>query len=183
MEQFNDTQLVNGTAYPTVTLEPKAYRSRYLNATNDRFFNFQWYVADATTSSTALNSLGLAICGTKVAFNPAELAAAQFDPVVFPTPGLTKSPAGPDWIHFGSEGGPAETGPQAVPVLTSYRHLYPSLNGYCLELTSLWKSFITGTYNQDNGMDWSRFYPIAFSHSSFGWDQPSNACDSPRERK
>jgi FtsP/CotA-like multicopper oxidase with cupredoxin domain len=49
MEQFNDTPIVNGTAYPTVTLEPKTYRLRILNAANDRFFNFQWYVADPTT--------------------------------------------------------------------------------------------------------------------------------------
>ena len=26
MEQFNDTPIVNGTAYPTMTLDPKAYR-------------------------------------------------------------------------------------------------------------------------------------------------------------
>ncbi|HEY5975480.1 MAG TPA: hypothetical protein VIU41_12125, partial [Geobacteraceae bacterium] len=32
MEQFNDTPLVNGVAYPTVTLEPKTYRLRMLNA-------------------------------------------------------------------------------------------------------------------------------------------------------
>ena len=51
MEQFNDTPLVNGVAYPTVTLEPKTYRFRMLNAANDRFFNFQWYVADPTTGT------------------------------------------------------------------------------------------------------------------------------------
>ena len=28
MEQFNDTPIVNGTAYPTTTVEPKAYRPR-----------------------------------------------------------------------------------------------------------------------------------------------------------
>ena len=43
MEQFNDTPLVNGTAYPTVTLEPKSYRLRVLNAANDRFMNLQLY--------------------------------------------------------------------------------------------------------------------------------------------
>ena len=39
MESFNDTPIVNGTAYPTLTVEPKAYRFRILNAANDRFFN------------------------------------------------------------------------------------------------------------------------------------------------
>ena len=46
MEQFNDTPIVNGTAYPTTTVDPKSYRLRILNAANDRFFNLQWYVAD-----------------------------------------------------------------------------------------------------------------------------------------
>jgi FtsP/CotA-like multicopper oxidase with cupredoxin domain/fibronectin type 3 domain-containing protein len=105
MEQFNDTPIVNGTAYPTVTLEPKTYRFRMLNAANDRFFNFQWYVADATTANTELNGLGQVIGGTEVALKADEVAAAQLDPVVFPKPDLTLSPAGPDWVHFGTESG------------------------------------------------------------------------------
>src|SRR5574339_581469 len=105
MEQFNDTPLVNGTAYPTVTLEPKSYRLRILNAANDRFWNLQWYIADPTTASTGLNSLGQVIGGTEVALKAAEVAAAQLDPNIFPTPDLTKSPAGPDWIQIGTEGG------------------------------------------------------------------------------
>jgi FtsP/CotA-like multicopper oxidase with cupredoxin domain len=112
MEQFNDTPLVNGTAYPTVTLEPKAYRFRMLNAANDRFFNFQWYVADPSTASAALNTLGEVIGGTEVALNEAEVAAAQTDPVVFPTPDTfgeagdpSYSLSGPDWIQIGTEGG------------------------------------------------------------------------------
>jgi FtsP/CotA-like multicopper oxidase with cupredoxin domain len=91
MEQFNDTPIVNGTAYPTVTLQPRPYRLRILNAANDRFWNLQWYVADGT--------------GTEVALNAAEVAAAQEDPVVFPTPDTVLSPPGPDWIQIGTEGG------------------------------------------------------------------------------
>jgi FtsP/CotA-like multicopper oxidase with cupredoxin domain len=94
MEQFNDTPLVNGVAYPTVTLKPKTYRFRMLNAANDRFFNFQWYVADPSTGTDS-----------EVAFNAAELAAAQLDPNVFPTPDTSVSPAGPEWIQIGTEGG------------------------------------------------------------------------------
>ena len=100
MEQFNDTPLVNGTAYPTLTLDPKAYRFRLLNAANDRFFNLQWYVADST--------------GTEVALNASEVAAAQLDPNVFPTPDTTISPAGPNWIQIGTEGGFLPT-PVVVP--------------------------------------------------------------------
>ena len=95
MEQFNDTPIVNGVAYPKVTLEPKSYRLRILSAANDRFFNLQWYVADPTQGN------GL----TEVALNAAELAAAQTNPNVSPTPDTTISLPGPDWIQIGTEGG------------------------------------------------------------------------------
>ncbi|HVQ96008.1 MAG TPA: multicopper oxidase domain-containing protein [Mycobacteriales bacterium] len=96
MEQFNDTPLVNGVAYPKVTLQPKTYRLRVLNAANDRFFNFQWYTADPTQGDGS----------TEVALKPAELAAAQTDPVVSPTPVLANNnTAGPDWVQIASEGG------------------------------------------------------------------------------
>ena len=45
---YNDTPIVNGTAYPVLEVEPKSYRLRILNAANDRFFNLQMYVADPT---------------------------------------------------------------------------------------------------------------------------------------
>ena len=96
MEQFNDTPIVNGVAYPKVTLEPKPYRLRLENAANDRFFNLQWYVADATQGDGT----------TEVALDPAELAAAQTDPTVSPTPvDANNDAAGPDWVQFATEGG------------------------------------------------------------------------------
>lgn len=91
MESFNDTPLVNGTAYPTVTVQPKSYRFKILNAANDRFWNLQMYRADAS--------------GKEVALKAAEVAAAQTDPNVFPTPDTNLSPAGPSWIQIGTEGG------------------------------------------------------------------------------
>jgi len=94
MEQFNDTPIVNGVAYPTLTLEPRTYRLRILNAANDRFWNLQWYIADPTTGTNS-----------EVALNPAELAAAQTDPNIFPTPDASLSPVGPSWIQIGTEGG------------------------------------------------------------------------------
>ena len=94
MESFNDTPIVNGTAYPTTTIDPKAYRFRILNAANDRMWNLQWYVADPTTGTLS-----------EVALKPAEVAAAQEDPTVFPTPDTSKSPAGPSWLQIGTEGG------------------------------------------------------------------------------
>ncbi|MFE4976623.1 multicopper oxidase domain-containing protein [Kitasatospora sp. NPDC056651] len=96
MEQFNDTPIVNGVAYPKVTLQPKTYRLRLLNAANDRFFNFQWYKADPKQGDGT----------TEVALNADELAAAQTDPNVSPTPaGANDDAAGPDWIQIANEGG------------------------------------------------------------------------------
>ena len=111
MEQFNDTPIVNGVAYPTITLEPKTYRLRMLNAANDRFMNFQWYVGEAATASASLNKAGQVIGATEVALNAAEVAAAQTDINVFPTPVQGPVTAGPDWIQIGTEGGflPAPT--------------------------------------------------------------------------
>ena len=54
----------------------------------------QWYVADPTTGTLS-----------EVALKSDEVAAAQNDPNVFPTPDTTKSPAGPSWIQIGTEGG------------------------------------------------------------------------------
>ena len=110
MEAFNDTPIVNGTAYPTVTLEPKAYRFRILNAANDRFFNLQFYKAvdangvlcDTNNPNPAPESTGVAC--TEVALNAAEVAAALSDPAgVFPTP--VPGTKGPDWIQIGTEAG------------------------------------------------------------------------------
>ena len=90
MESFHDTPMVNGTAYPTVTVEPKAYRLRVLNAANDRSFNLSLYKADPAAP-------------TEVQLNPDEVAAALLDPTVFPTPVVGTE--GPDWIQIGNEGG------------------------------------------------------------------------------
>jgi spore coat protein A len=38
-EMFGDTALVNGTAYPTLDVQPRLYRIRMLNACNSRFLN------------------------------------------------------------------------------------------------------------------------------------------------
>jgi len=110
MESFNDTPVINGMAYPTITLEPKAYRFRILNAANDRFFNLSFYQAidatgmpcDAANTTPAPESTGVAC--TEVFLNPAEVEAALADPAgVFPTPVVGTE--GPDWIAIGTEGG------------------------------------------------------------------------------
>lgn len=109
MESFNDTPVINGTAYPTLTVEPKTYRFRILNAANDRFFNLSLYqaidangvICDANNPNPAPESTGVAC--TEVLLNPDEVAAALDDGTVFPTP-LTGT-EGPAWIAIGTEGG------------------------------------------------------------------------------
>lgn len=101
MEAFMDTPLVNGTVYPFMTVEPKTYRFRILNAANDRFFNFQLYQAyDPAT--------GIVGTGSEVKMVPAS-ATAGF-PRYWPTDGRdggVPDPAtvGPSFIQIGTEGG------------------------------------------------------------------------------
>jgi FtsP/CotA-like multicopper oxidase with cupredoxin domain len=50
-EAFMDIMMVNGTVYPYLNVEPRAYRFRILNACNDRFLNLQLYL-DASGGGT-----------------------------------------------------------------------------------------------------------------------------------
>lgn len=115
-ESFLDTQLVNGTAYPYLEVEPKAYRFRVLNASNDRFVNLQLYVAadktQPTTAGTDYTVTPASLCDgaiavgncTEVKMVPVSVAPAnQYadTPSGIPDP-TTK---GPVWIQIGTEGG------------------------------------------------------------------------------
>ncbi len=71
-ETYLDTVLVNGTAYPTVTVEPKAYRVRLANASNDRYLNLGFYVADGSVAAQVLDVNG----------NPTVTAAGVLQTVV-----------------------------------------------------------------------------------------------------
>ncbi|MEY8876875.1 MAG: multicopper oxidase domain-containing protein [Leptothrix sp. (in: b-proteobacteria)] len=83
-EAWGDTPLVNGVAYPTLSVEPKPYRLRILNASNDRSFTFNLFVADSSVTSAdgrsntevkmvPVNSWQANVC--------ADAAATRFDPV------------------------------------------------------------------------------------------------------
>lgn len=114
-EAFMDTPVVNGTAYPYLEVEPKAYRFRVLSAANDRMFNLQLYVAADKRTPTTPNSVGTVLCDqafpaadvancTEVKMVPVTVAPAnQYAdwPSGIPDP-ATK---GPDWILIGTEGG------------------------------------------------------------------------------
>jgi PKD repeat protein/FtsP/CotA-like multicopper oxidase with cupredoxin domain len=101
-EAFMDTPIVNGAAYPNMTVEPRAYRFRILSAADDRFFNLQLYVADANvTTADGRNN-------TEVRMVPA-VTTPGF-PADWPTDnreGGVPDPAtrGPSFIQIGTEGG------------------------------------------------------------------------------
>jgi FtsP/CotA-like multicopper oxidase with cupredoxin domain len=115
MEAFMDTPMVNGTPYPSVTLQAKSYRFRILNAANDRSWNLQLYQADPTVWTSDGRSF------TEVKMVPAAPTAGF--PALWPVdgrPGGVPDPAtrGPDFIQIGNEAGflPAPTVVKNQPV-------------------------------------------------------------------
>lgn len=103
-EAFLDTMIVNGTAYPSLTVQPKAYRLRILNAAHDRFLNLQLYQADTTVPPG---------CPTCAADSEVKMIPALDYSPTYPTwpadarEGGVPDPAlrGPAWIQIGTEGG------------------------------------------------------------------------------
>ncbi|MBF0484853.1 MAG: multicopper oxidase domain-containing protein, partial [Candidatus Omnitrophica bacterium] len=106
MEAYHDTPLVNGTAYPYMNVDPKAYRFRILNAANDRMWNLQLYVADPTASTEV--KMVPAVTGT-AAFPVAWTAQTTGQPgdILDGRMGGVPDPAliGPSMIQIGTEGG------------------------------------------------------------------------------
>jgi FtsP/CotA-like multicopper oxidase with cupredoxin domain len=128
-EAFLDTPVINGTAYPTLTVEAKPYRFRILNAGGDRFFNLQLYKAFDKNSDTTAGGTGAQECTsastltncTEVKMVPA-VATPGFPPM-WPQDGReggVPDPAtrGPSFFVLGTEGGflpmPVEVPPQPV---------------------------------------------------------------------
>ncbi|MDX9821429.1 MAG: multicopper oxidase domain-containing protein [Syntrophales bacterium] len=112
-EAFLDTPVVNGVAYPTITVQPQQYRFRILNAAHDRFFNLQLYravnKAGYTNPTVApYNFTGTPADLTEVAMVPAAPTAGF--PAMWPIDGReggAPDPAtrGPAIIQIGNEGG------------------------------------------------------------------------------
>jgi FtsP/CotA-like multicopper oxidase with cupredoxin domain len=57
-ESFMDTPIVNGNAYPFLTVSPTLVRLRVLNACNDRFLNLQLYVASSIINTISITNGG-----------------------------------------------------------------------------------------------------------------------------
>jgi FtsP/CotA-like multicopper oxidase with cupredoxin domain/fibronectin type 3 domain-containing protein len=95
-ESYMDTPTVNGVAYPVLHVEPKAYRVRFLNGANDRYWNLSLWKADNTVSSTDGRS------NTEVKIIPFGAAGnTSNDPAGIPDP----TTAGPAIIQFANEAG------------------------------------------------------------------------------
>jgi FtsP/CotA-like multicopper oxidase with cupredoxin domain len=122
-EGFMDTPLVNGTAYPVLNIDPKAYRFRILNAANDRSWNLSLYQAGSNGPMWDANGNLLDANAGEVPMVPAVPNAAIPFPVDWTVasdgvPGTrpdildgrasgVPNPAnlGPGWIQLGTEGG------------------------------------------------------------------------------
>ena len=79
---YQDTPVINGQAYPTLTVDPKAYRFRMLNAGNDRYLNLGLYLAADKLTTDANNPNNPdsqpEICdGRATRTNPATLSALR----------------------------------------------------------------------------------------------------------
>jgi FtsP/CotA-like multicopper oxidase with cupredoxin domain len=107
-EAFLDTPLVNGTAYPYLNVDRKAYRFRILNASDDRTLNLQLYYAKS--SATMWNPDGT--LNTADAGEVPMVAAVKTAgyPANWPTDGRDggvpdPTAAGPQMIQIGNDGG------------------------------------------------------------------------------
>ncbi len=133
-EGFMDTPVINGTAYPYMNVDPRAYRFRILNAANDRMWNLSLFTADTSTGAYVSPDTGLPTeikmvpaiprlaCSATVTTNcvcaPPTYAPAGCFPPTWPTDSRLEGvpdPAtmGPDIIQIGTEGGLL---PQAVVI-------------------------------------------------------------------
>jgi len=129
-EAFLDTMMVNGTAYPTATLQPKTYRLRVLNASHDRFLNLQLYVAANKTAPTTPGAGTPVFTGpvsdlTEVAMISAAsrpLCTATFTSNCVCDPSTGSQPAGcipANWPTDDREGGapdPYTSGPAMIQI-------------------------------------------------------------------
>ena len=132
-ESFMDTPLVNGTAYPTMTVGNKAYRFRLLNASNERHWNLQFYYAIDANGNPCKGGANASVC-TEVKMVPAT-PTVDF-PSNWPTDGReggVPDPklCGPDIIQIGNESGflPKPTSIPCQPIQYEYnRRVITALN-------------------------------------------------------
>lgn len=122
-EAWTDTPLINGVAYPTLTVQPKTYRFRILNGSNDRMMTFNLFQADGTqpytdpiTGAQRLTELKMVPAAVPTnpcpagQLRPSVINGSTCTPETWPTDGRNggvPDPAsvGPTLYQIGSEGG------------------------------------------------------------------------------
>ncbi len=132
-EAFMDTPVINGTAYPKITVGTKAYRLRILNASNDRHWNLQFYYATDANGSVCKPATDPSAC-TEIKMIPSSPVKGM--PKTWPTDGRDGgvpdwTTAGPDIIQIGSDSGflPVPVDIPSQPVNYEYnRRVITSLN-------------------------------------------------------
>ena len=125
-ESFLDTPVINGIAYPTLNVEPAAYRFQILNASQERNWNLSWFVADSSGTEVTLVAA--------VPHGPAGATAVSTTPPLCdpnaPISTVTGLPVGPDlqgvascwpatWPTDSRQGGvpdPAAAGPKWIQI-------------------------------------------------------------------
>lgn len=132
-ESFNDTPLVNGTAYPVLKVDPKQYRLRILSVGNDRMLNLSLVVAAKNdTPNTALQTAvptanPTVMCDGSTTVDPSLCTEARMVPFNATQHKVSKFP---DWWYTLQKGGvtfdgrpsgvfdPASRGPAMVQIGT-----------------------------------------------------------------
>jgi FtsP/CotA-like multicopper oxidase with cupredoxin domain len=132
-EAFNDTPVVNGTAYPYMTIDPKKYRLRLLSVGNDRMLNLSLVVAasklspDTTAAGNAAPANNTILCDGTTAALPADCTEVKMVPF---NDAQNTANAFPAWWYTYQKGGvtfdgrpsgvfdPATRGPAMVQVGT-----------------------------------------------------------------
>ncbi len=149
-ESYMDTPVINGVAYPVMHVEPKAYRVRFLNGANDRYFNISlWKAAPSAPVTDPLTGKTTA-ADTELTIVPRDGTGANgfvntsTDPAGVPDP----STAGPSIIQFGNE-----TGFLPHPVVHQ-----PTLMRFDINGEELAGDFYLGTAERaDTVIDFSQF--------------------------
>jgi FtsP/CotA-like multicopper oxidase with cupredoxin domain len=109
-ESFMDTPVVNGKAYPTLSVPAGPVRFRILNAANDRFWNLSLWVADPTVTTADGRT------NTEVKMVPWN--SSQNSTAPFPTWWYDSSVPNPFDDRVGGVPDPATRGPAIVQIGT-----------------------------------------------------------------
>jgi FtsP/CotA-like multicopper oxidase with cupredoxin domain len=154
-EDFADTPLVNGTAYPSMTVQARPYRFRILNASNDRFWNLSlWQAAsnnrmwnpDGTLNDGNAGEVTMvpASPDPSIPF-PLDWTTATDGPGIRPdildgrTGGVPDPRTmGPSWIQIGTEGGMLPSPVVLDPKPVGYQYNLKNIVVLNVSKKSLW---------------------------------------------